>query len=542
MARVAMLTMLVHRAGRVSALLAACLFLGAGSAAGAGDPLTIDTDRGPVHGARVGGVRQFLGIPYAAPPVGSLRWRPPEPPAPWTAPLDATNAGARCPQVLPVVNVRLGDESCLFVNVFSPDPPPDRRAPVMVWIHGGGFTVGSGMDDDPTRLVARTGVVAVTINYRLGQLGFLAHPALTAEHPQHAGGNLGIEDQQAALRWVKRNIAAFGGDPRKVTIFGESAGGISVCAQLLSRGGRGLFHRAISESGPCLLPFPTLAAAEAQGVRFATALGCADAADVLACLRSKPALDVLAALPPDPTFLFDRSANWLPTSDGVVLPADPVGALRRGRFHRVPMIVGANRDEGRLFVGLAFNAMGHALAADRWAAEVDAYFGPTAGPQVRARYPLESYPDPGAAFGQAIGDAILRCPSVESARMIARHVPVYEYQYDHAPNPFILPMPGIDLGAFHSAELPYVFAGPVLSSGNIVFTPAEDQLVDDVTGAWTRLAAHGRPGGAGLRWPRVTRSSRKYLSLDTLLGVRRHATGDVCEFWATLGWSLGAST
>jgi para-nitrobenzyl esterase len=518
------------------ATLAAVTPAGRASAAGE-DPLTVQTDRGPVHGVSANGVRRFLGVPYAAPPVGPLRWRAPEPPAAWSAPLEATRPGASCPQTLPVVNLRLGDESCLFLNVISPDPPPLRPAPVMVWIHGGGFTVGNGLDDDPTRLVARTGIVAVTLNYRLGPLGFLAHPLLTAEDPEDAAGNLGVQDQQAALRWVKRNIAAFGGDPRRVTIFGESAGGMSVCAQLLSPLARGLFRRAITQSGPCVIPFPPRAVAEAQGVRFADALGCTDAPDVLACLRSKPANEVLAALPSDPTFLFDRSVNWIPTADGVVLPADPLGALRRGRVQRVPVIVGATRDEGRLFVGMAFNLMGHPIAADQWAGEVDGYFGATAGPQVRAQYPLASYPDPGAAFGQAIGDAILACPAVESARLLARHVPVYLYEYDHEPNPFVLPMSGIDLGAFHSADLPYVFAGPVASSGRITFTPAEEQLANVVTGAWTRFAARGHPGGAGLRWPRLTRAGR-YLSLDTPSALRRHMKRDVCAFWAELGWSL----
>src|SRR5262249_47932469 len=162
-----------------------------------------------------------------APPVGALRWQPPAPPHPWATPRDATRAGASCPQMLPVVDIATGSEDCLFVNVFSPEQPR-KRAPVMVWIHGGGFTIGTGLDDDPTRLVARTGIVAVSFNYRLGPFGFLAHRLLIAEHLRHAAGNLGLEDQQAALRWVQRNIKAFGGDPHQVTIFGESAGGISV--------------------------------------------------------------------------------------------------------------------------------------------------------------------------------------------------------------------------------------------------------------------------------------------------------------------------
>lgn len=231
--------------------------------------------------------------------------------------------------------------------------------------------------------------------------------------------------------------------------------------------------------------------------------------------------------------------NWFPTSDGVVLPSDPVGALARGRFRRVPTIVGLNRDEGRLFVALAFNLMGHALIADEWPAAGDHYFGPTFGPQVRAQYPLASYPDPGAAFGQAIGDAILACPVVTAARTMAKHTRVYAYEFVHEPDPFILGAPGIDLGAFHSAELPYVFAGPVQSSGAFTFTSDEERLVDIVTGAWTRLAARGRPAGKGLRWPRLGKSG-KYLALDTAPTVVRDVKQDVCAFWEQLGWTLGA--
>lgn len=476
-------------------------------------------------------------------PVGALRWKEPQPAVAWTTPLDATHPGQQCPQVLPVVNFEVGDENCLFVNVFAPDPTPRRALPVMVWIHGGGFTVGSGLDDDPTALVARTGVVVVTFNYRLGALGFLAHPALTAETADHAAGNLGIQDQQAALRWVRRNVRAFGGNPKNVTIFGESAGCISVCSQLVSPGARGLFRRAITESGPCAVSWPTPAQAEAQGTRFADVLGCSASAEVLACLRGKSAHEVLQALPPDPTFLFNFSANWVPTGDGVVLPADPAAAVRGGKFQRVPLIIGENRDEGRLFVGLAYNVsfgatMPHPLTADEWAGRVDAYFGPTLGPMVREHYPIADYPDPGAAFGQAVGDAIVACPAVASAQEMAKRTPVFFYQFDHAPNPFVLPMVGIDLGAFHSAELPYVFHGPVQSSGPIVFTSAEQTLADLVADAWARFATKGRPGAKPSDWPRFKKTA-KYLSLDTPVAVKQDPKPDLCAFWAAAKFVRG---
>ncbi len=502
----------------------------------AADTLTVVTRNGPVRGTTTGAVHRFLGIPYAAPPIGSLRFRAPQPVAPWTEPRDATRPGSACTQVLPVVNLPVGGEDCLYLNVFTPDPLPRKRLPVMVWIHGGGFTVGAATDNDPTPLVARTGVIVVTVNYRLGPFGFLGHAALTAEDPNGATGNAGIQDQQAALRWVKANIASFGGDPKRITIFGESAGGVSVCAHLLSPASRGLFRRAIVQSGPCdTLTAP--AVAQAQGERFAERLGCAAAPDVLACLRAQTSTDVQAALPADPRFIFDFSVSWFPVGDGVVLPADPLDALRRGRFNKVPVIAGVTRDEGRLFVGMAYNSIGAPIAPDAWATTVDDYFGPTIGAQVRAQYPLEDYPDPGAAFGQALGDAIIACSTIRSAQALMRHVPGYLYEFSHAPNPFVLPLPGIELGAFHSAELPYVFAGPVQSSGPITFTPAEEELVDLVTKAWTRFAAQGSPGGG---WPRHSAKGRKHRILDTPAGIGRHLGAEACDFWERIGWKPGA--
>ena len=506
-----------------------------------GDPLTIRTPSGTVHGVSAAGTRQFLGIPFARPPVGALRWRAPQPVPPWHATLDATKPGADCPQIVPVVNVETGSEDCLFLNVFAPRAVPATPRPVMVWIYGGGFTEGGSMDDSPANFAANNDTVAVSFNYRLGPLGFLALPALAGESPDHSTGNLGLLDQQAALRWVRANIAAFGGDPNDVTIFGESAGGISVCAQLVSPGAAGLFQRAITESGPCTLPSIPLAAAESEGAQLGPKLGCPAGPGQLACMRAKPAAQVIEAMPPDPSFLFGQGAAWDPVADGVVLPRDPVAALEAGRFHRVPVIVGANRDEGRLFVALHYNAVGANLTDAQWAGAVDAYFGPTLGPKVQAEYPLADYPDAGAAFGQAIGDAVLACPAVESAAILSKYVPVYEYEFEQTPNPFVLPTPGIDLGAFHSSELPYVFDGPVESSGHFTFTPAQQRLATEVSGAWARFAATGSPSGGGLVWPRLAAPGGPYLVLNTPTSVASNMLGAKCAFWSRSGYTFGAT-
>jgi para-nitrobenzyl esterase len=503
-----------------------------------GDPFTLRTPQGVVHGTPVASTRAFLGVPFAAPPVGPLRWRAPQPAAHWATTLQAAHLSSPCPQIIPVVNSYEGSEDCLYANVYAPGQVPAAPRPVLVWIYGGGFTVGSSGDDSVANMAARQGDVAVSFNYRLGPLGFLALSSLAAEDPHHGTGDLGLLDQQAALRWVRANIAAYGGDPRQVTVYGESAGGISICAQLVSPASAGLFQRAVTESGPCTLPTQPLDSAEHQGAALATGLGCPSGPGELACLRSTPAQRVVQAMPPDPSFLFGRGAQWGPVADGVTVPEHAAHLLATGQFHRVPVIVGVNRDEGRLFVALHQLQIGSPLTAAQWAGAVDAYFGPTVGAQVQQEYPLSAYPDPGAALGQAVGDAVLACPAVASAALLTRWVPVYEYEYDHTPNPFILATPGIDLGAFHAAELPYVFGTTTQSSGNFAFTPAEQHLSDTVAGAWARFAATGSPSGGGLAWPRLTSPSGAYLVLDTPTSVARAMKAAPCGFWTRTGWTV----
>ncbi|TMQ22904.1 MAG: carboxylesterase family protein, partial [Deltaproteobacteria bacterium] len=271
------------------------------------------TETGIVRGVETATMRIFRGIPYAAAPVGDLRWQPPQRAARWHGIRDATQLANHCPQIAGSFGQGSVTEDCLFLNVFAParrhdhdrdrDEGDDRDdgddhdglglRPVMVWIHGGALVTGESDDYDPTRLVEQGDVIVVTINYRLGALGFLAHPALTAESPDHASGNFGLMDQQAALGWVRRNIVLFGGDPFNVTIFGESAGGLSVHSQLVSPGARGLFQRAIVHSGAYQLTQSTLAAGEAAGTALATRAGCTD--QTATCLRGLTVAQVLGA-------------------------------------------------------------------------------------------------------------------------------------------------------------------------------------------------------------------------------------------------------
>src|SRR3954447_5785619 len=258
------------------------LFAPAAAHAGAQAPV-VRTENGVVRGFTVDGAEKFLGIPYAAPPVGALRWRPPAAAQPWHGVRDATHYGNRCPQLPSSNGAGSENEDCLDVNVFRParlDRPP---APVLVFIHGGGLVNGSGDQHDGALLARSNGIVVVSLNYRLGVFGFLALPSLSAEAPDHSSGDYGILDQQAAIRWVHRNIAAFGGDPRRVTINGESAGGWSVCGHLTSPGSRGLFSAAIIQSGSCA-SIPE-AQAEQNGTSLAESVGCTDPQTAVSCLR-----------------------------------------------------------------------------------------------------------------------------------------------------------------------------------------------------------------------------------------------------------------
>ena len=300
-----------------------------------------------------GGVAEFRGIPYAAAPTGALRFRPPQPRAAWSQTLNATQFGSACPQ-----SARLGtpsvDEDCLSLNVYAPLSRQEGR-PVLVFIHGGSFNAGSGgvaangPDYRGNDIAARSGAVVVTVNYRLSILGFLASPALDAENDQGVSSNYGLQDQQEALRWVQRNVARFGGDPGNVTIFGESAGGISVLYHLVSPGCAGLFQRAIIESSDdgASLPLP---AAETLEQPVVAALGCGDATDVAACLRALPVEKIV-----------NSGLNVGPLIDGVTVPGQPTDRIAAGSFNKVPVIAGTNRNEGTYFVAVAANAAGRAL-------------------------------------------------------------------------------------------------------------------------------------------------------------------------------------
>jgi para-nitrobenzyl esterase len=523
------------RAG-LSGLAATCV-AGLGSVANSAAPLVF-TEDGPVVGVQTSTDRQFLGIPYAAAPVGDLRWRPPVRHARWFAPLQATQFANHCPQPATPFGVASVTEDCLFLNVFTPDRDRDRdqrdhgRA-VMVWIHGGAFTLGESDDYDPTNLVAQ-GVLVVTINYRLGALGFLAHPAFAAEatdpdrddDPDHAAGNYGLMDQQAALKWVRQNIAAFGGDPDNVTIFGESAGGLSVLSQLASPAAKGLFHKAIVESGAYRLTLPTLAVAEAQGTAYATSEGCTD--QTAACLRALTVAEVLARE--------SVAAGYVPNLDGEFLPLSPGTAFATGKFNRVPVIQGSNHDEWRLFTALDFDLVGSPITAPGYQAALATLVGPAAG-LVAAQYPLTNFASPDIAFAAAGTDLIFACPALAADQSLSQFVPVFAYEFndENAPEDFLPPVT-FPYGSAHASEIQYLF-----NLGVTVPRPAlnanQEALSDTMVRYWTEFAEDSDPNAHHLPlWQKFGPQPTAFQSLDTPSphAESGFATDHHCAFWTAL--------
>jgi para-nitrobenzyl esterase len=344
-------------------------------------PLVVRTDDGAVRGMVSGGAREFLGIPYAAPPVGRLLWRPPQPVARWRGIRDATKAGSQCAQpgsALLSDPTASTSENCLYLNVYTPATADPQRLPVMLWIHGGGFTGGAGSLYDGAVLAAREHVIVVTINYRLGIFGFLALPSLDKEGGPDSSGDYGLMDQQTALRWVQRNAAAFGGNSRDVTIFGQSAGGLSVCDNMASPTAAGLFVHAIAESG-CLMPMPSRQATEQRDEALAASLGCPDAATAAGCLRAKPTAELVAAEGTSPV----PSTGWGPVPGNQILPTLPATAFATGHYLHVPLLQGSTADEGRFLVGFEFDALGEPLSAAQYPSVIQAVFGASLTKRIR---------------------------------------------------------------------------------------------------------------------------------------------------------------
>jgi len=461
----------------------------------------VRTKQGMVRGQVRDAVAVFRGIPYAAAPVGALRFRAPQPHQPWSGVRDATQDGPACPQNQSgdPAGKASANEDCLLLNIFAPAERGSRR-PVLVWIHGGGFNIGfSGARQyDPTPLVQEGGVVVVSINYRLGTLGLLTTPALDA--PGEPSGNYAIRDQQAALRWVQRNIAAFGGDPRNVTIVGESAGAASVLALVTSPLSRGLFHKAIAQSPPNDSHAMPRAATQAKSEKLAETLGCKAGPEQAACLRALPVEAILKT-----------RGDLTLVQDAAVLPRHTFAALRDGNFNRVPMLIGSNLQEGYFFVSGTERRLGHPMTAQEYEAEARSAFGAGAT-EVMRQYPIAAHPSPAAAIGAAHGDIRFSCHA-DMARMgAAKFVPVYGYEMNEPDPVQQQPRQKISLAntAYHTTDLAYLF-----EYDTAPLTGDAARLGKTMRAAWIAFARSGSPNGAGLpAWPRFQTDSRTVLNLS----------------------------
>lgn len=499
----------------------------------------VPTEQGPVRGEDEVGVWSFLGIPYAAPPVGELRWRAPIPPAPRQGLLAADRFAPACPQ--PNTNAGLGeqDEDCLYLNIWTPEPRAGADLPVMVFIHGGGFVSGSARQtaSADTGLyegsnLARKDAVVVTLDYRLGALGFAAHQAFIGESPlagevaHPTAGNYGLLDQLRALQWVRANVDAFGGDADNVTVFGESSGAASICVLMTSPLADGLFERALMESGYCPGNLRQLdergvrlEAATEQGARLAEALGCDQGDDVAACMREKPASEVVDALDVAPDS-DEQPEGFAPVVDGYVVDSQPLADFQQGLQMDVPLLIGVNRDEGTYF---AWNERN--MTAEQYSVRLQEIF-PTLYRPIERTYPADDFLEPWLALAAVWGDAVIICPSRRLARQHrAAGNPVFTYYFTHVTEQ----ARRNNLGAYHTAELPFVFGsfGPLGGRGE------ESELSDKIQRWWTQFAADGRPGTvAEVTWPLYQSDADEGIELDAD-GVERRSgfRQEYCDWW-----------
>ncbi len=476
----------------------------------------VKTTGGLVQGTTAdnGAVKVFRGVPYAAPPVGELRWKAPQPVVPWSGARDATKAGPGCVQSQMFGDISFPNQSedCLTVNVFA--PVRAKKLPVMVWIHGGGFAAGGGAEPRHEGVAfARRGVVLVTINYRLGVFGFFSHADLTKESGKGVSGNYGMLDQVAALQWVKENIAAFGGDPGNVTIFGESAGSFSVSALVASPLAKGLFHKAIGESGAFFtagggtLAALTLAAAEQQGAKFVTAAG----VDSLSALRAIPAPELLEKAS-------KSRMGFTPIIDGAFLPADVYSIYANGKQNQVPLLAGWNADEIRMAVTLRPDKP----TVQSFTATVKAQFGEQADSILKA-YAATTDAEALESAAALMNDSFI---SYSTWKWIEMHLatgnsPIYRYSFDRK-----IPVPADnkangrpatsqDIGARHAGEIEYVFGTLDLSLPKVPWEPADRKLSDLMTTYWSNFAKTGDPNGPGLpEWPKYQWDTRRVLHFD----------------------------
>ncbi|MFD5511838.1 carboxylesterase/lipase family protein [Streptomyces sp. NPDC127051] len=480
--------------------------------------------QGVLRGQTHDGAEEFLGVPYAAPPVGDARLRPPQAPRRWTGVREAVQQAPACLQFSPfgLRDPQAVSEDCLYLDVYRPRTArAGARLPVIVWVHGGAYSQGTGTQFGGRTMADLTGSVVVSINYRLGQLGYLGLPEITGQNDRHSG-SFGLMDQMAALRWTRENIAAFGGNPGNVTVSGQSAGSGSVCALLAAPSAAGLFHRAVLQSGPCtLLGTPDGARAESEARAFAAGAGCTDPAALAACLRGASGTALVEAARTVPTSG--------PASGDGLLPVDPAAAIGSGNWNKVPVMIGSTRSEARLFVALTQPY----LTQEQYTAQVLAGYG-AAGPEVLARYPVSAYGSPYLALSAVMTDSTFACQTAWTAQLFAAQVPTYVYEFDdpNSPTLYGAQVPGLDESNAHSAELAYLHD---FTMGERPLTVDQIALATRMKRYWGAFARYGTPVVPGqTAWPPAG-------SGDTVLTLSPTATrtgtsfgsDHQCAFWKT---------
>ncbi len=485
---------------------------------------TVATAAGPVSGRTENGIRIFLGIPYAAPPVGSLRWQPPLEPTIWKDVRISTSFGHACPQP---VRQEGGDysEDCLYLNVWTPQIKSGEKLPVMVWIHGGGFNFGSSaMPEYDGKNMAGKGVVVVSLNYRLGPLGFLAHPDLSKESRTGTSGNYGLLDQIAALKWVRENISSFGGDREKVTIFGQSAGSRSVSLLMISPLSKGLFHRAIAQSGGPIIGSEYLSPnfngdqdnALRMGGLLAERLGCDGKTDIPACMRAKTADAVIKAAACRTDIFDDGGIFFAPVLDGEVLPRNPRAAFLAGKQHGVPLISGSTLNEGAVYLSAYKN-----LPEAKYEAFLKTHFGKD------YKQALELFPTDKSGTTAALDRLITVAANAHPARFIAganEKSKAYLFQFTRRPGT----AKGRQLGVFHGADLAYVFGNMKAEEG---YVRDDFSLSEAMMAYWVNFARTGDPNGKGLPVrPTYDAASDENIEFGDTIGVRKGLFAKECEF------------
>ncbi|BBC30866.1 hypothetical protein SGFS_021600 [Streptomyces graminofaciens] len=498
----------------------------------------VRTHNGWVRGAVGAEVDKFLGIPYAAPPTGERRWRAPAASTSWRGVRDATTDSPACAQpaggLLP--GESSADEDCLYLSVYRPAHVAGKRLPVLFWIHGGGYGSGAARLYDGSKLAAKNDAIVVSINYRVGVFGFLALESLG--HEQGNSGNYGFLDQLAALRWVNKNIAAFGGDPQRVTIDGQSAGAFSVCNMLAAPAAKGLFSAAIMQSGGTC-PTASKASYEAGMKVIVKEAGCpdSDAKAQLACMRHKSVAELIDAMAKAPL-----TESWSPVVGGNALPTEPLEAVKSGRWNKVPVLMGTTRDEARAmlhFIGQSFPQ-----TEEAYREVIRSFFGDQAD-KILEEYPAADYTDPAYATAAVLTDSgtpggLGGCGQSDAADVFAAHTTTYFYElYDpNAPPLTDPPAPkGFQMGSAHSADLAYVFQDGFAQQA-APFTQAQRALSDKIMRYWANFARQGSPNGHGeADWPKYRGGGNGIVQLSpgNVSVMPDYEAEHHCSFWRSLG-------